>query len=301
MAARAGRDLATHARAAYRDEPDLELARVSGYSNLKLLESLHRADPQDRELLLALAEGFAGAALLFAEEAAADACAEGEAAALAASDRVRDFYDRSGRYALLAIELRHRDVRSALERPAAPLADWLRSETDAGDAPALLWLATATAANAAGGTATAARQAGRARALAVRAVELDPTDMYGMGSLIVGIIDASAPARSTAAGDRGEASLQTAVEVSGGHFLLARVERARTLHVVLGERDLFERELRAVLNAPMDLLPGERLLTAGAKRRAERLLDRADFLFGGNDAEGFPYYGCASDVAEVAR
>ncbi len=46
------------------------------------------------------------------------------------------------------------------------------------------------------------------------------------------------------------------------------------------DRPLFERELKAVLAAPEDVLPGRhRLLTVVAQRKARRLLQQADTLF----------------------
>ncbi len=68
--------------------------------------------------------------------------------------------------------------------------------------------------------------------------------------------------------------------LNGAAVLFGRVEYTHFYAVQTGDRPLFERELKAVLAAPEDVLPGRhRLLTVVAQRKARRLLQQADTLF----------------------
>lgn len=292
LAARAGRDLALDARAVYRDEPDLELARVSGYSNLKLLETLQHGEAPERESLLALAEGFAGAALIFAEDdLVAARCAGDDLGRVAATARVRSFYGRARDYALRALQLRHAGAATELAQVPSRLQEWLAASTDADDADALLWYAVGALGVLGLDASTDILELGRQRAILTRVVDLDGELLYGTPHLALATLDASVPVRHSAVADRGAASFARVLEVSEGRYLLARVERARTLLVARPDREEFEQELESVLAADPNILPGERLLTVAAQHRARRLLDRSDALFASADPRIEPYHG----------
>lgn len=302
LASRAGAELAVHSIAVYRDEPDYELARVSGYANVKLLEALLRSDPEDQALRLQLAEAFAGVAFAFAEDDLMAACCAdpggpeppgsagapgderaacgGAADIAAARARVRALYDRGAAYARRALAARRPRVAAALDGSAFALRAALGPATRE-NAAALFWYAfnALGAAGAAEDAAAGAPALGRIRVIAERLVELDATLEHGGPWLLLGVIDASLPAHLSVTADRGAAAFAQARRIAGDAFLLGDVEWARTYAVATGDRRGFETALDRVLAAPQDVVPGERLMTTVAKRRARYLRRRADALF----------------------
>jgi hypothetical protein len=271
--------LAEDAVAAQRDEPDLEMARIAGYANLELLEALRRSQPRRAELRLALAEGFAGIASLFAEDETLAAGCAGDGAGAIARERLAALYARGRGHAVAVLEHRHPGIESTLALPPARLSAALRDATDSRDSRALLWLAVAWLGEVGASEKPRLADLGRVRAVVGRLAALDPELMYGAPLVLLGTIDASVPAAASASADRGAAAFERAIEGPGRRLLLARVERARTLQVALNDREAFRRDLDAVLKAPADVLPGERLMTSVALRRARGLLARERALF----------------------
>ena len=72
---------------------------------------------------------------------------------------------------------------------------------------------------------------------------------------------------------------KTSVAATNGKFLLIKVMMARSYAVTTQDRPLFEATLKAVLAAPSDLYPEQRLANEIAKRRAKRYLDHAEEYF----------------------
>lgn len=275
----ASADLLQHSVSAYRDEPDFELARVAGLSNLKVIEALHRMQPDRRDLLEHLAEGFAGAAFAFAEDPV-EALRDGDPDALhTARHRARTFYERGRDYAVGALSLDYPDIEHALTRSSFALADYLAA-LGPRDVTALFWLTFGElGAIASSDEQGLAIRLGRARALAARLVELDETFAHAGALVMLGVIDASTPSRVSPSEDRGRAFFERALRMTDRRFLPAQVEFARAYAVAVGDRALFESTLADVVDAPDDILPGERLMTTVAKRRATQLLARVDQLF----------------------
>jgi hypothetical protein len=280
MMVRTAKTILPDALAAFNDEPDWELARVAGFSNLKLLETLHRGSPKDEEILVTLAQAFGGVALAFLEEDLealhdADPRRFDEARRRAAS-----FYARGQAYAAQALELRHPGLLGQMGGPADAWAQALE-RLSARDVPALFWYAF----NQAGGLwlnrddPASLLAVPLNRKLALRLVELDEGYFFGGPLLLLGISDAHLPAMLGGSLEQSARRFQRAFDLSGGRFLLVRVLYAQ--HCVAAERDreLFDRELMAVLDAPPDILPGYRLFTTLAQRRARLLAERADEMF----------------------
>jgi hypothetical protein len=61
--------------------------------------------------------------------------------------------------------------------------------------------------------------------------------------------------------------------------LLARLIFAKTYAVQNQNRELFEMQLQAILQAPNDLFPEQRLANQVARKKATKLLERIDELF----------------------
>ena len=237
--------------------------------------------PERRDLLEHLAEGFGGAAFAFAEDPV-EPLRDGDAAALTdARRRAHGFYARGRDYAIAALSLTQPDIEDALTGSSFALADYV-SALRPPDVPALFWLTFGElGAIASSDDAGLAVRLGRVRVLAARLVELDERYAHAGGLVMLGVIDASVPSRISPSPDRGRGHFERALELTERRFLPALVEFARSYAVSVGDRALFASTLSDVVAAPHDILPGERLMTTVAKRRAAQLLDRVDRLFPG--------------------
>ncbi len=267
------------AMAAFHDEPDWELARAAGFSNLKLLETMHRASPEDEAILVALAQAFGGVALAFLEEDAevlrgVDAQRHEEACRRAAA-----FYERGQAYAAQVLELRHPGLLSQVGRSGGEAADL--EQFDRRDVPALFWYAF----NQAGSLWLKRSEPGimavvpQNRRLALRLRDLDEGYFFGGPLILLAIFDAHLPPMFGGSLENSSQRFQLATEHSQGRFLLIRVLYAEHYLAAEGKRELFDRELAAVLEASPDILPGYRLFTTLAQRRARLMAQRADSLF----------------------
>jgi hypothetical protein len=280
MMVRTARTMLPDALAAFNDEPDWELARTSGFSNLKLLETLHRGTPEDEEILVTLAQAFGGVALVFLEDDMEALRGAGGVPYEEARQRAADFYIRGRDFAGQALELMHPGFLGQVNS-GGDTADQALGRLSQKDVPALFWYAF----NQAGGlwldrsNPAALRAVPVNRRLALRLGELDEAYFFGGPLLLLGIADAWLPPMLGGSLEQSDRRFRRAAELSEGTFLLARVLHAQHYAVAAGNRGLFETELQTVLDAPADILPGYRLFTVLAQRRARMLIPRADDLF----------------------
>ncbi|MCS5622300.1 MAG: TRAP transporter TatT component family protein, partial [Nitrospinaceae bacterium] len=72
---------------------------------------------------------------------------------------------------------------------------------------------------------------------------------------------------------------EKALDLTEKKFLLVRLLFAKTYAVQNQNRELFESQLQAVVNAPPDLFPEQRLANEVARKKAAQLLDQIDELF----------------------
>ncbi len=70
-----------------------------------------------------------------------------------------------------------------------------------------------------------------------------------------------------------------ALALTERRFLLVQVMYAKTLAVQNQDLPLFKKLLNEVLDAKLEIFPQQKLANVAAKRRARRLLKRADELF----------------------
>ena len=253
------------ALAAMNEEGDLELAEAAAATNLKLVEGLLHADPKNRQLAALTAQGFGGYALAFVED---DAPAR--AAAL---------YLRGKEYGLRAL-MQDRHVAAAVKGTDDAFAASL-SHLGQGDKDLILWTAMCWGKwiDLSRTDPAAVADLPRAEALFERLLALDEGYYYAAPHVFLGVFYGG---RSKMLGGRPEearAHFERAIELTGGRFLSARLYYAEYFARQTQDRALFETQLHAILDAPDDLLPEQRLANAVAKRKAARLLARVDEWF----------------------
>lgn len=257
--------------AALNEETDLELAAAGAGASLKLLEGLLRSDPENPELLLTAAQGYVGYALAFVD--AGDTL------------RLTDFYRRGRDYALAAWR-----AHAAARRTPSPTQDVLLNLgaltgyldlLDARFVPEVYWAASGWAgmidANRADPDLLA--DVPTVVALSEFVVRHDGGYSYAGAHLLLGALAGSVPAFLGGEPDRSRAQFERAIALTDGRFLMTHVLYASTYAVQTQDQSRFRALLEHVLSADPRVLPEQNLANAVARRRASRLLARADELF----------------------
>lgn len=273
VAARSVLVLAPDMMAALYDEADLETARASAVSAITLLEGVHRANGRNDRSAALLAEAYGGIAFNFLRDESAP--------------RAREFFRRGRAYAAEAMVRRRPRLAAAIDGgDIVALRTGLEHERDRKLAPLLFWYALNWAGelDAAGPSVARPRDLPRMRLLINQAAALDEGYLFGAPRLLQANLACGVPQAYGRDLEAGGKAFDRVLAVSEGRLLLARVEYARLCATAAGDRARFDRELAAVMEASADVLPDHRLLTAVAKRRAERLVALADALFGATAA-----------------
>ncbi len=250
---------------AVQEERDPKLAEQAVPANLKMLEGLLKQDPDNTWILENLAEGFCGYAFSFLEDEE--------------PERASSLYTRGKDYALRATILRTgREKWQDLS-----LDDWSHAlnEVNISHQPALFWMGQCWGSWLMQNldSVKAFADIPRLESLMVKVLDLDPTFHYAGPHLFLGTFYGG---RSKMLGGNLEKSrhhFEKALELTHNKYLLVRLFFAKTYAVQTQNRELFESQLQAVLQAPADLLPEQRLANQVARQKAAKLLEQVDELF----------------------
>lgn len=250
---------------AYMKEPDPVLVKESMAPNLKLIEALMESDPDNEDLLLLAAQGFASDAFLFVE-------AENP-------ERAKALYKRAENYGfdLLA-------QRGLLPENVYSLNAWDQALSRAGkeDVPAVFWTAFAW-----GGRIQLDRESPTALAdlpIVIRMVEqaarLDRPYWFAGPDTFLGFYNGSVPVPLGGRPGKAQAHFDAALGMTDRQSLMIQVLYARSYAVQVQDRQLFDALLGEVLNADLGAMPPETALSnAVARRRAQELIVRGDEYF----------------------
>lgn len=247
------------------EEEDLALAQTAIESNLKLLESVLRSDPENERFLLLASIGYSSYALGFVEDDSLQ-----RAAAL---------YLRGKEFGLKILR-KNRAVAEAL--PLGP--DELRRALETlskDDIPAVFWTATGWGSHVAASLTDPAALADlpRVEAMMRFVLDKDPGYFYSGANFFLGTLYGSRPTILGGDPAASRAFFDDCLRRTGGKFLMAYVYMARSNAVQTQDRELFDRCLATVDSTSLDVLPAARLSNAIAKRKAALLRARADDLF----------------------
>jgi hypothetical protein len=247
------------------EEPDLGLAEASIASNLKLIESVLRSDPDNRRLLLMACRGYASYALGFVEDTD--------------PARALGFYRRALGYGLRLFPAGG-SLGKALRSEPARLGDALSRAADS-DVAGLFWtgIAWGSAISLDLTNPDALADLPKVEAVMEWVRSEDPDYFHGGADFFLGTLLGSRapmfggdPAASKAHFDR-------ALGINGGKFLLTYIYYARSYAVQVQDSALFGALLTAVDTASLDVLPEARLSNAVAKRKALYLREKTNDLF----------------------
>ena len=250
---------------AMQEESDPVLAEKAIPANLKMLEGLLKQDPDNAWILENLAEGFCGYAFSFLEDTE--------------PGRASSLYERGKDYALRATI-----IRTGREKwQDLSLDEWslVLKEVEVAHQPPLFWLGQCW-----GGwlmqnldSVEAFADIPRLETLMKKVHELNPAFHHAGPNLFLGAFYGG---RSRMLGGNPEKSrhhFEKALELTENKYLLVRLLFAKTYAVQNQDRELFESQLQAVLQAPPNLFPEQRLANEVARKKAAQLLGQIDELF----------------------
>ncbi|HLF15474.1 MAG TPA: TRAP transporter TatT component family protein [Bacteroidota bacterium] len=247
------------------EESDLALAEAGIASNLKLLESVLRSEPDNDRVLLMTCRGYASYAMGFVEDAD--------------PVRARGFYRRGLDYGLRLFPPESAIGRSLRSDPAG-LSDALRRASKS-DVPAIFWTAVAwgSAISLDRTNTDALAELPRVEEMIAWVREKDPGYFYGGADFFLGTLKGSKPPIFGGDTAASRAHFERALEINGGKFLLTYVYYARHYAVQTLDSVLFAGLLTAVDTASIDILPEARLSNAIAKRKAVLFRKKFDASF----------------------
>ncbi len=247
------------------EESDLELAATSIAGNLKLLESVLRTDPGNRDLLMMTCRGYASYAMAFIED----------------EDpvRAREFYRRGMVYGKQLFDPRGK-LGKSFDATSADVEAALR-EAGPRDVPAVFWTAVSWGGYVSLGLTDpdALASLPKVEAMMKFVKDRDPGYFYGGADFFLGTIAGSRPPMLGGNPAASKEHFDNALSISGGKFLLTYVYYARTYAVQVQDSVLFGSLLTAVDTASLDILPAARLSNAVAKRKAVFLREKTNELF----------------------
>ena len=265
MAVRAALTLVEGQYASIQEEADPDLAEKAIPANLKMLEGFLKGDEKNLTLLHALSEGFCGYAFSFVEETQ--------------PDRASALYLRGRDYALRALEVEtgiKRIDKLGLER----FKKSLRKMT-VKNVPSLFWTGQCW-----GGwlmlsldIPNALADVSKVELLMNLVLELDETYHYAGPHLFLGAFYGSRSKLLGGDPEKARKHFIKSLTLTSSRFLMSRVLYAKTYAVQVQDRNLFEDQLKAVIETPSDILPEQRLANEVAKIKARRLLKLLGELF----------------------
>ncbi|MBN2365174.1 MAG: hypothetical protein EH225_03650, partial [Calditrichaeota bacterium] len=226
---------------------------------------LHKADPKNRDIIILLAQGYGSYSLGFVEDQS--------------PGRAKVFYLRAREYGFKALKMTEafRDSIPQREEPFMNRLQKIKEE----DVPALFWTGFAWGGwiNLSKDDPQAIFDLNKVKAIMNRVIELDEDFFYGAAHLFFGSIFGSLPRMLGGSPDKAKEHFDRCLELSHNRLMLAYVYLAKYYAHPMLDDGLFDKYLKIVLEAPDDVLPENKLITAIAKDKAQKLIIKKEELF----------------------
>ncbi len=265
IAIRSMGDIMDYGFEAFNEESDLQIAQEALASNLKLIEALIKADPQNEKFLLYAAQGYNAYGLGFAEDDSVE--------------RARLFYLRGRDYGLRILE-QNAAFKAAENKSLTEFTEAVQTFSR-DDVPALFWTASSwfSYINITRSDVEALAAIPRATAMMEFVLRNDPSYYYGGPYMFLGAIEGSTPQALGGHPEKAKDYFEKSLAISKGKFLLTDLYYAETYAVQIQDQNLFDSLLTTIDNAPIDILPEARLPNAIAKHKAKLLRTKVNELF----------------------
>lgn len=247
------------------EENDLDLAEKALAADLKLIDGLLKSDPENEELLLLAAQGYAGYALGFLEDEQ--------------PQRAKNLYLRARDYTLKVLR-KDKDFalaeKASLDQLAIVLQKYDRHKT-----AALFWAGFAWSGyiNLSLDNVDALADLPQVQLFMQRVEELDPGFFYGSVYLFWGSLYGMKPRIMGGDPQKAAEYFRKNFELNDNKFLLAHVYAARFYAAKTLDEALFDRYIKHVLETPCNVIPEARLLNQIARGKARRLQKLKEELF----------------------
>jgi hypothetical protein len=275
-------NLVTRGSAAIQQHWDPELVGDGMPASILQLEGLYATLPEDPRVGLELLRAYVSYAYGWLEPDAEDAESRGDLdTQRTLAVRARLMYLRARNIGLHHLRLEDAGFEAALRAGQPSFESYLaRRYRSADDVPFLLWTGYAWGLAVAIGTDDPELVVDLpvVRVLVERAVALDPTYFEHGGVVFLAALASAVPASLGGEPERGRALFEQAVAGTEGTFFQVQLQYAATYAVTVGDRALFVRLLREVIDGG-DPRADVRLANRLARRRAVHLLRRVDELF----------------------
>lgn len=270
----------TDSRKVFEQETDLELAETAIASNLKLLEAMQVHDPENSELNLMIAEIYSAYTLSFVEDKMEQAEADKkDAEVLRQRKRAKMFYLRARDFAGKVL-LPRLEVNEMAYLTEAGLKDKL-SKLDKDDIAAVFWYAFAwgSAINVDREDTEALSELPKIEVMMAQVKAWDEAYYFAGAWLFEGVYFGARAEMMGGNPTRSKEAFEKNLKLTEGKILITQYFYARTYCIFAQDKACFDRNIAAVLDAPADIHPVQKLANALAKKKAERLKKRkADFF-----------------------
>lgn len=246
------------------EERDVGLAEKAIPASLKMLEGLGKEDPDNVWILENLAEGFCGYAFSFLEDVE--------------PERASGLYLRGKNYALRALE-----IQSGKKWSGLSLDEFSKrlKEVDLSQQAALFWTGQCWGSwlSLNLDSVEAFSDLPRVEKLMNRTLELDPGFHHAGPHLFLGAFYGGRSRMLGGNPDKARNHFEQALKITGGKYLLIPLLYSKTYAVQNQDKELFEAQLKRLIETSADVLPEQRLANQVAKKKAEILLGKIDDLF----------------------
>jgi hypothetical protein len=256
------------------EETDPIFAKEAAPANLKLLQGMARGAPDHEPIQLAVSQFMAMYAFGFLEDVSGD-WQEQEIL----NERARAFYLRGREYAIGVLQ-RHADFKGMLDMNLDDFKKAL-SVYNKKHVAALLWASFnwGLYINLSRSDVSAVADLSKVGAIAERVIALDEKHYFGSAHLFLMVYYGSVGKAVGGSPEKAKEEYEKAWEIGDGKYLLPKYLFAKTYCLQTLDRELFDKLLQEIVDAPDDLLPEQALTNAIIKVKARRLMNMADDLF----------------------
>ena len=283
-------DVVKKATASFDEESDPWLARHAAIGNLKFIEGIIKASPDNSDLMVIIAKNYALFAFAFLEydlEELEPMTPEHDALKW----RTVNFFNRGRKYSIMRLSQDFEDFHEAIRAKTDDRLDQIMAELDPEDhVPAMYWLAFSwgNMINLQTDEPAMVADLARVKKLMGWVRQHDPDFENAGPVLFFGAIHLALPPALGGKPDEAKKAFEEALERTGGKYLMAKATYARYHSRAVNDRAAYKRLLEEVLLAPDDIMPEQRLANELAKLRARRWLDQIDDFFDEPEGEAAP-------------
>jgi len=251
---------------AFYEETDLQIAEQALASNLKLLEGLLKNDPENEDLLLLLAQGYAGYALGFVEDED--------------PKRAKIFYQRAFNFGQRALFNPALYTWHWTEQSKKVFEDKLKN-LEGSEVPALFWTIFAMAGkiNVSLDDPTALINISVLENGIEKIKEMDPGFFYGSVFLLKGSIEGMKPPMLGGNPEAARENFEKNLEITKGQFLLTQVYQAKFYAAKTLNEELFDQLIKEVEDFDIGTKPEIALFNQIARKKAALLKTMRNELF----------------------